>query len=259
MVSKDFEEKGFAIVRDFFRNGALDELESDLEALGQLIIGPDFSATRRENYSLSREQQSQLYDRLSYMPALSRLSGSKEVHALCNEMGMQFPSLMGCCNMRLDPPDDDKHLFDWHQDSLYLLGSMNAVTLWLPLGDVNLERGTIQVIPGSHKKGIYPFRKISDKQPDRHVPFLQKDLCLDVEITETPETIIAERGDVVIFRQMLLHRSTPNRSNQIRWTAQLRVTDLGDAEYRRQRFPTGDKTNIFHVDYPGFQFDSKRI
>lgn len=250
---EELEQNGYLILRNYFRNGELDELQDDLEALGRWIIGPEFSATHRENYTLTPERQSLLYDRLSYMPALSRLSGSKDIQQLCRRLGMAFPSLMGCCNMRLDPPGDDRHLFAWHQDSLYLLGSTNAVTLWLPLGDVDLVHGTIQVIPGSHKKGIYPFRKISDKQPDQNVPFLQRDLCLDYEVTEMPETIVARRGDLVVFRQMLLHRSTPNRSDQIRWTAQLRITDLGEVEHQRQRFPTGDRTNIFYADYTGFK------
>ncbi len=66
------------------------------------------------------------------------------------------------------------------------------------------------------------------------------------------------RGDIVVFKQMLLHRSTPNFSDQIRWTAQLRITDLADPDYRRQRFPTGDRTNIFYVDYPGHDSAARR-
>ena len=77
-------------------------------------------------------------------------------------------------------------------------------------------------------------------------------------MTEAPETITAERGDVVVFKQMLLHRSTPNLGEQIRWTTQLRITDLADPEYRRQRYPTGDRSNIFYVDYPGHDAQRRR-
>lgn len=256
---QQFEEQGYLILRNFWQHGELNELQSQLDALGKLIIGPSFSSTDFEQYKLTPETQSLLYDRLKYLPGLSTISGSETVRSLCKTLGLVHPSLMGCCNMRLDRPHDGRHLFAWHQDSVYLLGSVNAVTLWVPLQDVNLHHGTIQVIPGSHHRGLYPFRRISDKVIAPYVPFLQRDIELDYEVREEPVTIEARRGDVIIFKQMLLHRSTPNLSNQVRWTTQLRITDLSDPEHRRQRFPTGDRTNIFYVDYPGHDAASRRL
>ena len=257
-----FERDGYAIVRGFWgAGGELDALQAQLDELGKLIVGPAFSSTRYRDCCelLTPQRQSLLYDRLKYLPALSRMSGSEAVRELCLALGLGLPSLMGCCNMRLDKPGDARHLFEWHQDTLYLLGSTNAVTLWIPLQDVDLAHGTIEVIPGSHAQGILPFRKVSDKAVAPGVPFLQRDLSLAIEVTQTPLAIEAKRGDVVVFRQMLLHRSTPNHSTQIRWTAQLRVTDVAEAEHRRQRCPSGDRSNIFHVDYPGFRPVESRL
>ena len=257
-----FERDGYAIVRGFWgAGGELDALQAQLDELGKLIVGPAFSSTRYRDCCelLTPQRQSLLYDRLKYLPALSRMSGSEAVRELCIALGLGLPSLMGCCNMRLDKPGDARHLFEWHQDTLYLLGSTNAVTLWIPLQDVDLAHGTIEVIPGSHAQGILPFRKVSDKAVAPGVPFLQRDLSLAIEVTQTPLAIEAKRGDVVVFRQMLLHRSTPNHSTQIRWTAQLRVTDVAEAEHRRQRCPSGDRSNIFHVDYPGFRPVESRL
>lgn len=257
-----FERDGFTIVRGFWgAGGELDALQSQIDELGRLIVGPAFSSIRYRDCCelLTPDRQSLLYDRLKYLPALSRMSGSEAVRELCIALGLGLPSLMGCCNMRLDKPGDARHLFEWHQDTLYLLGSTNAVTLWIPLQDVDLAHGTIEVIPGSHAQGILPFRKVSDKAVAPGVPFLQRDLSLDIEVTQTPLAIEAKRGDVVVFRQMLLHRSTPNHSEQIRWTAQLRVTDVAEAEHRRQRCPSGDRSNIFDVDYPGFRPVESRL
>jgi len=261
-----FEHDGYAILRGFWADGGeLDELASQLDALGKLIVGPAFAATRYGDYRdrLTPETQSLLYDRLKYLPALARMSGSEAVRALCLGLGVGMPSLMGCCNMRLDKPGDSRHLFEWHQDTVYLLGSTNAVTLWVPLQDVDLAHGTIQVIPGSHKNGIYPYRRISDKIISPYVSFLQRDISIAVDIDSderlAPHTIEAKRGDVVVFKQMLLHRSTPNHSEQIRWTAQIRITDLNEPEHRQQKYPTGDRSNIFYVDYPGFKSPESRL
>lgn len=253
-----FERDGYVIVRDIWEEGELDDLQEELTALGRLVVGPTFSSTATQDYTMSAEQQSLLYDRMKYLPALSRMSGSKSVMRLCRSLGIGHPSLMGCCNMRLDRPHDARHLFEWHQDSVYLLGSVNAVTLWIPLQDVDLDRGTIEVLPGSHQHGIYPFRKISDKAVAPHVPMLQRDLSLDCAVEGAPRAIVARRGDIVVFRQMLLHRSTANLSDQIRWTVQLRITDLSDPDHRRQGFPTGDRRNIFYVDYPNHAASARR-
>ena len=253
-----FDDNGYVVLRNFWVGGELDALQAQLDELGRLVVGPEFSSVDQSHCLVTSEQQSLLYDRLKYLPALSCMSGSAAIHGLCQKLGLRHPSLMGCCNMRLNKPHESKHLFAWHQDSVYLLGSVNAVTIWVPLHDVNLHRGTIQVIAGSHRRGLMPFKRISDKVVAPYVPMLQRDICLEEQVTGEPVTIEAQRGDVVVFKQMLLHRSTPILSDQIRWTAQLRITDLAEPDHFRQGFPTGDKTNIFYVDYPGHDSAARR-
>jgi hypothetical protein len=256
-MSSEFDAQGFWIIPGVITPDIIADLQSDVEEVGRLVVGPDFTFANAQK--MTPAQQSAVYDRLHYLPALARLSGSKHIRELCRSLGIQTPWLMGCCNMRMDRPSDYKHLFEWHQDTLYLLGSQNAVTLWIPLGRVDLHRGTIQVIPGSHKKGIYPFKQISNKPIRKDLPFLQRDLSVAADITEEPITIEANAGDIVAFKQMLLHRSTANRSDAIRWTVQLRITDLSESDHRKQNFPTGDKTNIFFVDYPGFRHPLSQV
>jgi len=247
---ESFEERGYALIRGAFESGELDDLRAEILALGKRIVGGGFSL--EDGGGMSARQQSLVYDRLKYVPALSRLSGSKRIMSLSAAFGLESPALMGCCNMRLDRPSDERHLFAWHQDTLYLLGSQNAVTFWIPLDDVNERNGTIQVARGSHKAGLRRFKRVSDKAIFQYVPFLQRDLALDEEVDEPVDTIVAQRGDLVIFKQMLLHRSLSNASQKIRWTAQIRVTDIADPDYAAQHFPTGDRTNVFYVRYPGY-------
>jgi hypothetical protein len=258
-INRDqFEAEGYQVIRKFWSNGELEDLQNQLDDLGKLIVGPSFDSTRFSNYSLSPATQSLLYDQLKYLPALARMSGSVQLRDLCRQLGIGHPSLMGCCNMRLDKPGDAKHLFAWHQDTVYLLGSTNAVTVWIPLQDVDLHHGTIEVAPGTHRLGLLPFKRISTKALDSATPMLQRDLALAWEGDIRPVAIEAKRGDVVVFRQMLLHRSTANHSSQIRWTAQLRVTDLAEADHRQQGYPTGARTNVFYVDYPGHSAQTRR-
>lgn len=247
-----FDENGYIILRQFFDVSLFNEIKLEINQIGKLIVGEKFDFETYQPDLITPQKQSQLYDRLHYLPCLSRLSGNLELLAACRELGLHLPVLMGCCNMRYDRPHDSRHLFDWHQDTLYLLGSANAVTAWIPFGRVDEEHGTIQVIAGSHKYGIYPYKKISDKKVEEQRQFLQRDLSIDMEIEQSPVTVKASCGDVVIFKQMLLHRSLPNVSNKVRWTAQIRISDLTYPGFLEAGCPTGDKKNIFYQNYPGF-------
>ncbi|WP_339938519.1 phytanoyl-CoA dioxygenase family protein [Undibacterium luofuense] len=251
-LREQFEEQGFVILRQFLKPALFQEIKDEINQVGRFIVDPRFDFDVYQPDLMTPKKQSQLYDRLHYLPCLSRLSGNPDLLQACRDLGIVQPVLMGCCNMRYDRPDDARHLFDWHQDTIYLLGSVNAVTIWIPFGPVDEHHGTIQVIPGSHHAGIHPFKKISDKTVEPHRQFLQRDLSFDGEITEPPVTVQAVPGDVIIFRQMLLHRSLPNLSDKVRWTAQVRVSDLCDPGYLEAGCPNGDKHNIFFQAYPGF-------
>ena len=248
-----FEDNGYAVISNYLDLTALTEIRDEVLGIGKRVVGPDFDFEIYNPDLVTPAKQSLLYDRLHYLPSLSRLSGNKQILSLCQQLGLEQPILMGCCNMRYDRPHDTKHLFEWHQDTLYLLGSLNAVTLWIPFGPVDKHHGTIQVIPGSHKNGLYPFKKISDKPVEKDRPFLQRDLSIDYDVTEEPVTIEAKFGDIIIFKQMLLHKSWPNHSNKVRWTTQIRISDLASPEFTAQGCPTGDKKNIFFQNYPGFK------
>lgn len=252
-TKESYEQNGYTVIKGLLNLSALTDIKEEILEVGQYIVGPDFKFSGYDPALVTPEKQSALYDRLHYLPSLSRLSGNHQLLQLCKDLGMKVPVLMGCCNMRYDRPHDSKHLFEWHQDTLYLLGSLNAVTLWIPFGPVDKHHGTIEVIPGSHKNGLYPFKKISDKPVEAHRQFLQRDLSIDQEITEEPVMIEADFGDIVVFKQMLLHKSCANNSDKVRWTAQIRISDLGSDEFLQQGCPSGDKKNVFFQNYPGFK------
>ncbi|MDO8651586.1 MAG: phytanoyl-CoA dioxygenase family protein [Undibacterium sp.] len=247
-----FDENGYIILRKFFKPELFDEVKAEITQIGKFIVGDKFAFDSYHPELITPEKQSQLYDRLHYLPCLSRLSGNLDLLAACRELGLQLPVLMGCCNMRYDRPHDIRHLFDWHQDTLYLLGSVNAVTAWIPFSRVDDIHGTVQLIPGSHKAGILPYKKISDKPVEEQRQFLQRDLAIDTDITTAPVTVSADPGDVLIFKQMAVHRSMANLSDKARWTAQIRISDLTSSGFLEEGCPTGDKENIFFQKYPGF-------
>jgi len=52
--------------------------------------------------------------------------------------------LVSCCtfvNVRIGLPTEEQYLTPFHQDFPYIQGSLNGITVWLPVFDTSLEMG----------------------------------------------------------------------------------------------------------------------
>ena len=149
----------------------------------------------------------------------------------------------------MDMPSEPDFLFHWHQDITYLLGSKNSVTYWVPLTPVDEFQGSIEIIEGSHKQGLLPFHYTGEGPPPARKPMSPSDIRLDSSPTDAPTLIEADPGDIIVFSQFLLHRSTANHSDQVRWVSQVRHSDFAEVDFRNAGFPFGDSENIFENRY----------
>jgi phytanoyl-CoA hydroxylase len=98
-----------------------------------------------------------------------------------------------------------------HQDGNYFNIEPNeAVTLWIPIDQVDEGNGTIRYVKGSHKKGMRPHALgnvfgfslgVTDYGP---------------EDTKLEVPIIAGPGDVIVHHSMTIHRADKNESDRLR-------------------------------------------
>jgi ectoine hydroxylase-related dioxygenase (phytanoyl-CoA dioxygenase family) len=121
-------------------------------------------------------------------------------------------------NARPKLPDQQLTVVPWHQDSGYFgvdSAKQTIVTAWVPLVEVSAENGGLQLADGSHRYGLV-----------HHVTESREGQFLEIEHAEpSPEAVvdIAMRpGDVLMFGNLLWHRSVANRSDGIRWSIDLR-------------------------------------
>ncbi|MFD1676474.1 phytanoyl-CoA dioxygenase family protein [Alicyclobacillus fodiniaquatilis] len=99
-----------------------------------------------------------------------------------------------------------------HQDYYYIRNEPNTLTAaWMALEDIDEENGCLFAIPGSHKLGLLPHGKV--KNVEEHEPWTDETEGADLS-KEIP--LVMEKGDIVIFHNLLIHSSRKNRSTD-RW------------------------------------------
>ncbi len=228
----DFAQTGYRIVK-------IPELEQSLEALRHEIF-KCFSTIRgkpvtsdAELIKFYNEDQPTQYLGVRHARncfSMMQLGGSHIIFdLLISEFGFKFPSHDVQPGLRCDMPVEDQRIFFQHQDYTHNIGSANSVTVWIPLQETNLEQGALLVAPGTHKLG--PIDNIGGIIPAEH----------EFDLQPCP----VKFGEALIFDQKLVHQSGKNISNDVRFSVQMRISDLGCPDYRSRNFSINNvPTNI---------------
>ncbi|MCP4997715.1 MAG: phytanoyl-CoA dioxygenase family protein [Hyphomicrobiales bacterium] len=116
----------------------------------------------------------------------------------------------------------------WHQDIVALLPEADdtqQITVWVAVTEATVENGCLIYVPGSHREGPKVHCSNLALASEPQVPGR---LMEDREAVPLP----VKRGGVVLFHKMNVHRALPNRSNDLRWSIDLRYHPTGQATGR---------------------------
>lgn len=181
---------------------------------------------------MNQPLQFQAIKHLLFSQKLFSIAGNKIFSEILKLHGFIHPNLELPPNLRCDIPIKEQSVFEQHQDYAYNIGSKNSVTVWIPLQDTTEEMGALQIAPESHLDGVYPNSKgiISEE-------FNFTFLSLPVNFSQA-----------LFFNQKVVHRSGINISNKVRFSIQLRFTDLGCQEYAKRGYPINHKVTTEEYD-----------
>ena len=110
----------------------------------------------------------------------------------------------------------------WHQDKSYWpdANANPVITVWIALVDATLENGCLHIMPRTHKQKVLSwhaetytgtgFTEIDDEYIEQLLP--------EKQVAPLP----VKRGTAILFNDRCIHKSTPNNSNGVRWSVDLR-------------------------------------
>ncbi len=106
----------------------------------------------------------------------------------------------------------------WHQDKSYWpdANSNPVITVWIPVVESNLVNGCLHVWPRTHKKQVLSFHN----ETYSGTGYTEIDDVHLKSARAVPLPVAA--GSAILFNDRCVHMSTPNNSNEVRWSVDLR-------------------------------------
>ncbi|MBA2938423.1 phytanoyl-CoA dioxygenase family protein [Paenibacillus sp. CGMCC 1.16610] len=106
----------------------------------------------------------------------------------------------------------------WHQDKSYWpdANSNPVITVWIPLVDANEINGCLHIKPRTHRKRLLKWHREEDTGTGY--------TALHESQLGRTETVVlpVSAGSAILFNDRCLHMSTPNLSDEVRWSVDLR-------------------------------------
>jgi ectoine hydroxylase-related dioxygenase (phytanoyl-CoA dioxygenase family) len=121
-----------------------------------------------------------------------------------------------------------------HQDWPTLQGSLDTVTVWMPFVDVDSNLFTMDIIPGSHTKGLFPSTRTENS-------FEVKPECFDEKDFVPMQT---KRGDVVFMSSFAIHRSSLKGDNRLRVATSWRYENAAEPHFIERSYPFAQKRTV---------------
>jgi hypothetical protein len=132
-------------------------------------------------------------------------------------------------NLRPKTPQTQNHDVPWHQDSGYLEACADQtliVTAWIPLLDSNEKNGCLEMIPNVHKQNkVGPHKGCWENTWYIYMTKEDTQDAFGVDVEKDAVLCRVPYGGMLLFNNLLPHRSLPNLSNEIRWSLDLRWQD----------------------------------
>lgn len=239
-----FRRDGFVVVTDAIPRDSLDRVSADIagvfgrraRAIGQNLADPTdrngFSTVLGELFRHDRQSYIATARQSQHLASVHQLGLSPTIMNIVGGLGLTDPAIstrpvIHYMSKRLKI-EGGYHQSPIHQDWRSVQGSLDGITIWLPLFDVGAEDYPLEVIPGSHRRGL--LASVDDAFGHR---------VADGEVDAREfSPLILRRGDVVLFSGFLVHRTGSAGGNDVRIALSYRYNNAAEPSFIRRGYPS---------------------
>lgn len=187
----DYHDQGYVLAESVFPQAELDRINADLD---RILDARGETTESREGWLLALGQQSELTAKICEDDRLLDLIAP-----------LVQPGIAIYSSKLANKAPFDETVCHWHQDEAYYVKNSQSdcrLSVYVALQDITPEMGCLQVIPGSHKRGLRDAQRKDNGK------------CA-LALTEPPDLSRAiyvpmKAGDVLIFSALLHHGSDGN-------------------------------------------------
>ncbi|KAL5022720.1 hypothetical protein ScPMuIL_001875 [Solemya velum] len=237
---RKYFEDGYVVVKDVFTNEQLDACKDAINHKVEQLAHTLFDAGKIKNlYSdhgfndrLTLIEQEfpganiLLHKKGAIPEAFRRLWTSEKLLNIAEQL--IGPDIMGhpVWNLRTKTPNSEATTVPLHQDVAYLDTDSYKVhqpTAWAPLLDSTEQNGCLEVAHRGHKTGKVG-EHLGCYGNTWYVWLEEKEMEKTLEINPKTDFVVCPvpYGGILLFNNMVPHRSLPNKSDKIRWSIDMR-------------------------------------
>jgi ectoine hydroxylase-related dioxygenase (phytanoyl-CoA dioxygenase family) len=233
----DYDERGFLVLPDLLAEADLapvraamtekvDRIAADLHANGlihDLFAGEPFPTRLARLFADLRSADFIAYGRSwrDRLPGYHTLMSNPKILDVVESLIGPEIFANPVYNVRPKVPRVAAGAVPWHQDKSYWpdANSNPVITVWLSLVDATLENGCLHIIPRTQRQRVLSYHAETytgtgyTEIDDRHLRLLAEGRA---------EALPVAAGTAILFNDRVVHSSTPNNSDHVRWSVDLR-------------------------------------
>ena len=218
---KKYKSDDYIIIRDIVKPSKIIKFKNEISLISKIISLENSKNNQKfEEAYKSSKKRSIFYNLMQNMRIVREISQDinffLEKNKIYKSLKFKVPSITNALIISL--PKDTKNLNPLHQD-IYNFFSFNFIKIWIPMTKVDEKHGSMEMFKGSNIMG---FVKPKFQNKKSTYPVINKNLIKNYD----SEILDLEPGSVVIFNPLIIHRSTKNRSNKVRFNIGIDIQDI---------------------------------
>ncbi len=217
---KEWDDNGYLLLKNFYSADEIDKINILIDGLwknrkkldSQYVIDifVETEQERRVYFAdaplAARDQPYKLNDLYLSRDEIRQLVVGERLAPILKALLQDFPMVCNSLNFEFGSQQD------YHFDTFYMPSPTpnKMVASWIALENATPENGPLSYYPGSHKIPPYQFSSGSTIVVNDEMPAFRE--YIDAEIEKRglqAETLLAEKGDVLIWHSQLFHGGSP--------------------------------------------------